>query len=81
MTSLEQINYRDSDIIGSRIKQDLPKIRLVWARRREPLDFMKAMIYLILGKKGSGKSALLELLSLYYPKIIDLFGSRDDEGL
>ena len=81
MTSLEQINYRDSDIIGSSIKQDLPKIRLVWARRREPLDFMKAMIYLILGKKGSGKSALLELLSLYYPKIIDLFGSRDDEGL
>ena len=81
MPSLEQINYRDSDIIGSRIRQELPKIRLVWARRREPLDFMKAMIYLILGKKGSGKSALLELLSLYYPKIIDLFGSRDDEGL
>jgi len=81
MNTLEQLNYRDTDIIGSRIKQELPKIRLVWARGREPLDFMKAMIYLILGKKGSGKSALIELLSLYYPKIIDLFGSRDDEGL
>lgn len=34
-----------------------------------------------LGLKGSGKSALLETLACHYPKIVDLFGSRDSEGL
>lgn len=68
-------------LIGSRIQEDLPEILLKWARGYDTLDLSIAMIYLILGKKGSGKSALLENFSLRYPKIVDLFGSRDDEGL
>lgn len=63
------------------MKKELPKIRVKWVRGREPFDYTKAQIYLILGKKGSGKSALLENIGLRYPKMLDLFGSRDDEGL
>lgn len=68
-------------IIGSRVKSELPQILVRWARGYDKLDFTKALIFLILGKKGSGKSAILENFALRYPKIIDLFGSRDDEGL
>lgn len=81
MTTIEELNYKDQDIIGSRLRQELPEIKIIWKRGREPFDYMKALIYLVLGKKGSGKSALLELLSLRYPKIVDLFASKDDEGL
>jgi len=31
--------------------------------------------------RGSGKSSLLEVLAIRYPKIIDVFGSSDSEGL
>ena len=68
-------------IIGSRLKEDLPKIELKWLRWYSKIDFTIAMIFLILGKKGSGKSALVEALAMRYKKIIDLFSSRDDEGL
>ena len=68
-------------LIGSRTREDLPDIKIKWARGRDKIDFMKAYIFLMLGKKGSGKSALVEAFSLRYSKIIDLFGSRDDEGL
>ena len=68
-------------IIGSRLKEDLPKIELKWLRWYSKIDFAIAMIFLILGKKGSGKSALVEALAMRYSKIIDLFSSRDDEGL
>ncbi len=68
-------------LIGSRLKEDLTNIRVDWVRGRDNPNFMKALIFLIIGKKGSGKSALLEALAERYPKIIDLFGSRDDEGL
>ena len=68
-------------IVGSRLKSDMTKIKIKWGRGREKIDFTKALIFLILGKKGSGKSALIEAIGERYPKIIDLFGSRDDEGL
>lgn len=68
-------------LIGSRLKSELPKLRVKWARGYDTLNYNMALIFLILGKKGSGKSALLENISLRYSKIIDLFGSRDDEGL
>ncbi len=68
-------------LIGSRIKKELTPLSIKWLRYYSPIDFTKAMIFLILGKKGSGKSALVETLALRYPKIIDLFSSRDDEGL
>jgi len=68
-------------IIGSRLRTDLPTIRVRWLRGYDKVDWSKALIFLALGKKGSGKSALLENIGLRYPRIVDLFGSRDDEGL
>ena len=68
-------------LIGSREKKDLTKIRVDWVRGIDNPNFLKALIFLIIGKKGSGKSGLVEALGERYPKIIDLFGSRDDEGL
>jgi len=59
---------------------DLP-LKVAWLRGRGRLDFMRAAIWLILGIKGSGKSALIETLALYSDQIIDLFGSRDNENL
>jgi len=68
-------------IVGSRIESELPKIAIKWKRGKENIDWDKPRIFLNLGKKDSGKSALNESISCRYPKIIDLFGSRDDEGL
>ena len=68
-------------IIGSRLRSDLPKIVIRYKRGYDNIDYAKALIFLILGKKGSGKSALVEAIGMRYSKIIDLFGSKDDEGL
>lgn len=62
-----------------------PKIRVVWVRGRgKPsarLDFKRPQTHLGLGLRDSGKSSLLEVLGIKYPRIIDIFGSRDNEGL
>lgn len=60
-----------------------PAIKLWWIRSRDPafIHFRKPVAYLGVGQKESGKSALLETVAVHYPKIIDLFGSRDSEGL
>jgi len=63
-------------LIGSRLKQELPKIAVKWKRGKEALDWKKARIFLSLGKKDSGKSALNESIALRYPMFIDLFGSE-----
>lgn len=68
-------------IIGSRLKSELPKIRIKWMRGRDKIDWSRPSIALCLGKKGSGKSALGEVYALHHHKIIDLFGSRDNESL
>lgn len=52
-----------------------------WIRGGETVDFNKPKTYLCLGQRGSGKSSLLECIGSNFPKIIDLFGSRDNEGL
>jgi len=62
-----------------KLTQNLIEIR--WLRRYEKLDFSRPNTYLVLGQRGSGKSSLLEVIGCYYPKIIDMFGSRDNEGL
>lgn len=61
----------------------LPNIKVFWIRGYDPrfIQFKKAVLYMGLGQKESGKSALLETVACRYPKIIDLFGSRDNEGL
>jgi hypothetical protein len=58
-----------------------PKIKLAWIRGRGRIQFDRPHTYTNLGLRGSGKSALLEALATHYDKIIDLFGSRDSEGL
>ena len=68
-------------LIGSREIEDLPKISIKWKRGREKIDWRKPRIFLNLGKKDSGKSAFGETCILRYPKIVDLFGSRDNENL
>jgi len=68
-------------LIGSREKAELPKINIKWQRGRDSINWKKPSISLALGKKGSGKSALGECFALRHPKIVDLFGSRDNENL
>lgn len=52
-----------------------------WIRAKERIEFDRPKTFLHLGQRGSGKSSLLEVVATKYPKIIDLFGSRDNEGL
>jgi hypothetical protein len=64
-------------------RRPLPNIKVFWIRGYDPrfIQFKKAVLYMGLGQKESGKSALLETVACRYPKVIDLFGSRDCEGL
>lgn len=59
--------------------------KVTWVRFPKQADFQgsfkKASAYAIVGGKETGKSALAELLASKYTKIIDLYGSRDNEGL
>jgi hypothetical protein len=60
----------------------IPDIKLVWVRFQEYIPFAtKAKAWLALGIRDSGKSSLLECLSIRYPKIIDLYGASDMEAL
>ncbi len=58
-----------------------------WMRFKENIDFKAALLNLISGPRGQGKSALVEVLSWLFIKhhgakgIIDVFSSRDGEGL
>lgn len=54
---------------------------LFWIRGMENINFNRPNIFLPVGLPGCGKSTLLEWLALKHTKIIDLFGSRDNEGL
>jgi len=62
-------------------KIQFPKIKLLWIRGKGKIRFDRPHTYTNLGLRGSGKSALLEALATRFDKIIDLFGSRDSEGL
>lgn len=58
-----------------------------WTRFTEVMDYKKANCNLITGGKETGKSALCEALATHYSeqdkdcKILDFWGSRDNEGL
>jgi energy-coupling factor transporter ATP-binding protein EcfA2 len=60
-------------------------MRVGWIRGGERIDFSRPNVFLTLGTRGSGKSSLLEHLAELYLRegqvILDLFGSRDGEGL
>jgi hypothetical protein len=60
---------------------ELPQIHLKFIRDTEEIDFHRPNTYLCVGMRGTGKSSLLESLGVRYPKIIDLFGSKDNESL
>lgn len=69
-------------------KHRKPELQISWDPRRAwhpdadiNRAFKKATPMMVLGIPGSGKSSLLETLAFHYPKVIDLFGSRDNEGL
>mgnify|MGYP001580351194 FL=1 len=59
----------------------VPRILVKWLRFQDHFAFTRPNTYLALGGRGSGKSNLLEVLGIRYPKIIDLFGASDNEGL
>lgn len=52
-----------------------------WIRGKEKVELNRPKTFLNIGQRGSGKSSLLETIASNYGKIIDLFGSRDNEGL
>lgn len=56
-----------------------------WVRGNEYVSFNRPHVWFCLGVRGSGKSSFLESLAMLYLNqghaILDLFGSRDGEGL
>ena len=60
-------------------------MKLCWIKGKDDFDFLRDYVYMILGVRGSGKSSFLENLGIHYLSkgavILDLFGSRDGEGL
>ena len=59
----------------------VPRILIKWLRFQDHFAFTRPHTYLALGGRGAGKSNLLEVLGIRYPKIVDLFGASDNEGL
>jgi hypothetical protein len=60
-------------------------LKVRWLRGRKYIDFHRPHTWFTLGVRGSGKSSLLEHAGELYREeghtILDLFGSRDGEGL
>lgn len=58
---------------------------MLWCRGKDNIVFNRPSTFFALGTRGSGKSSLLEYIGEGYlerqHKILDLFGSRDGEGL
>jgi len=58
-----------------------------WMRFKEKIDFKRALLNLVSGPRGQGKSALLEVLAWLFIQqhgakgVIDLFSARDSEGM
>lgn len=67
-------------------EHEVPPIKISWKRGRDRIRW-KNQITLCLGKKGAGKSACGEAWACNHKKnrpkarVIDLFGSRDNESL
>jgi len=59
----------------------IPEIKVRWLRSQDHIAFTRPRTLLALGTRGSGKSSLLEVLAIRYPKIIDIYSASDDEGL
>ena len=59
----------------------LPKIHVKYVRDTDEIDYSRPDTFLCVGMRGTGKSSLLEAIAVKYPKVIDLFGSKDNESL
>ena len=61
------------------------KITFLWVRGEHPPNFDSPLVFLVLGIRGAGKSAFLEVIADHYlargHNVIDLFGARSGEGL
>lgn len=69
-------------LIGSREWSQLPKIILKKPIRDIPkILWNRPNTFLTLGLRDTGKSTLTELLAVHHDKIIDLYGSKDNENL
>ncbi|MHA1167586.1 MAG: hypothetical protein ACTSRU_07170 [Candidatus Hodarchaeales archaeon] len=73
--------YEEKDLIGSRTKAERPSIGINWKRGWDRLDFKGSRHHLIVGLRDAGKSSLAEAIATRYPQIVDIFGSKDNEGL
>ena len=62
-----------------------PDFEIAWLKGQKKINYRDPNIFYILGRRGSGKSAFLENLAYQHLqngcKILDLFGSKDGEGL
>lgn len=60
-------------------------MRVIWLRGRNTINFRRPFSWFTTGVRGSGKSSFLEAVAEQYldrgNTILDLFGSRDGEGL
>lgn len=61
------------------------KIEICWVRGSDNINFREEQVYLVLGRRGAGKSALLEAIGENHfvcgNNILDLFGASSGEGL
>jgi energy-coupling factor transporter ATP-binding protein EcfA2 len=66
--------------------EEKPEIQVRWLIGEEAdFDFGRPDVFLVLGKRGAGKSSFLETIATQYleagGKVFDLFGAKDGEGL
>lgn len=62
-----------------------PNFEIFWTKGSKKINFRDPNIFFCLGRRGSGKSAFLETMAYHHlqngAKVLDLFGSKDGEGL
>jgi hypothetical protein len=60
-------------------------MEIKWIRSSEKVSFSHPYVWFVLGVRGCGKSSFLETIGAYHAKknhvLMDLYGSRDGEGL
>lgn len=70
-----------SKLVGSREWDEIPKLSFVRIRDFFEWEWDQARRYLLLGNANTGKSNTLENLAWHHPHILDIHGSKDNEGL
>ena len=60
-------------------------MKVNWVRGSEKVSFNRPLLWFTLGVRGAGKSTFLETIGCYHARkghaVLDLYGSRDGEGL